>query len=67
MGEWRDISTAPSDQRSILAVHINSGIQKVCWRRAVGDANYEYGGEEGRYWRPTHWMHLPAPPKKFPT
>lgn len=63
---WRTIDTAPDDQRSVLAVHEGSGIQKVAWRRAIGDDRYEYGAGPERVWRPTHWMPLPKPPKRSP-
>jgi hypothetical protein len=64
MSEWQPISTAPDDQRSILAAHENSGIQKVCWRIAVGDDRYEYGAGAQRLWRPTHWKPLDPSPRK---
>ena len=64
MTDWQPIATAPHDQRSILGVHENSGIQKVCWRFAIGDDRYEYGAGSERLWRPTHWQPLPVPPPK---
>jgi hypothetical protein len=64
MSEWTSIDAAPEDCRAILACHANSGIQKVCWRHAVGDDRYEYGAGAERMWRPTHWMPLPKSPPK---
>lgn len=65
MSEWRDIDTAPQDQRSILGCHTNSGLMRVCHRFTAGDDKYEVEGcsNAGRYWRPTHWQPLPKPPE----
>jgi len=63
MNGWQPIETAPDDQRPILGVHKNSGIQKVCWRRSAWDERYEYGARPERLWTPTHYMLLPEPPK----
>ena len=64
-GEWQDIETAPTDGRAILL-----GCQSIVssghfWR----NANRKHPRDRWVWngWpqcEPTHWMPLPAPPRK---
>jgi hypothetical protein len=64
MSEWQPIETAPRNMQTILGAHKGSGVVRVTWRSAIGDDRYSADYmPEGRFWRPTHWMPLPEPPK----
>ena len=71
MSEWQPIATAPKDGASILCfAPITSGRSRICILRWDDGT---YGNREGA-WRtdvvsfiefePTHWIHLPSPPKE---
>jgi len=65
MTEWQDISTAPRDGKTILAYGawpMFPTVQDVClchWDE--DDQRWAFDGEEMLV---THWIPLPAPPKK---
>lgn len=61
---WRPITTAPEDQRSILAANEASGIMAVCHRVRAGTSPVYKRHADDDGWRPTHWMPLPLPPEK---
>jgi hypothetical protein len=59
MTEWQDISTAPKDDTEVLVFCEDGGILIGCF---AGIWWIEQTYYEER--KPTHWMPLPAPPKK---
>ena len=73
MLEWQDISTAPKDGTAILIWPAQSAltgstecmiISYVVRWHDWKEAWIEASGEEYDTFYPTHWMPLPAPPKK---
>ena len=70
MSEWQPIDTAPKDGTEIL---LGGLYAKKKWTQSVGSRVGEYwmsndGGDPEwssiLFFKPTHWMPLPAPPKK---
>ncbi len=66
VGPWLTISSAPRDQRAILATHEDNvaSVMHVCWRIAADSPDY-LNPRTGNTWRPTHWMPLPAPVRAY--
>lgn len=72
MTEWQPIKTAPKDGTKILVGRFtgdpkadHEGLISVDWyRRPEDNKGYiGFGNFNDRYWPPTHWMHLPEPPR----
>jgi hypothetical protein len=71
---WQPIETAPKNGTTVLVLFHN-------WNdpskgRGVGSAVFHKGAwrgcfhsadiDDGKFWPPTHWMPLPAPPSEGP-
>lgn len=78
MSEWQDIKTAPRMKTVLLfaVTDITKNGRVVNWKMATGAYHDGYEGDpkyspwnwDGRQLKsydvkPTHWMHLPEPPK----
>ena len=62
MTDWQPIETAPKDGTDILIWDNDFGCMVVNWSYRRWWASHD---SEDNYWpEPTHWMHLPPPPKK---
>ena len=68
--DWQPIETAPKDGTKIILGQFDKtkdryGRVRVDYWHKVSDAgSYSGWGEfNNRFWPPTHWMPLPAPPK----
>lgn len=59
MSEWQLIETAPQDGSSILAWEAESNMRCV----AAYYNNGWWKDQRGQFFKPTHWMPLPEPPK----
>jgi hypothetical protein len=70
MSDWQDIATAPKDGRPLRLGWYEDyyGDCKLTWRSTVGYWEKSFFGLSGN-WKcgfrcgPTHWQHLPPPPK----
>jgi uncharacterized protein DUF551 len=59
--EWQPIETAPKDGRDLLLANI--GIVRLAfWDEARGGQWSIWPGRD-QFFKPTHWMPLPEPPK----
>lgn len=77
MSEWQPIEAAPKDGTDIIVMYVHIDTQIVhsaFWMEADEDDPEQAGwwsyvhSEVSRtklddWWAPTHWMHLPEPPK----
>ena len=67
LGVWLPIATAPRDGTRII-VCIDQEVQISVWRR-MHNGNENWGADDGEsvymagWFRPTHWMPLPPPPR----
>jgi hypothetical protein len=76
--EWQPIETAPKDGTEVILWpgirnQVNGVTPSAAGRWLVERSTmkgmwYDLGvGHHNGYWKPTHWMHLPAPPKEKPS
>ncbi|QPB21158.1 DUF551 domain-containing protein [Rhizobium sp. 007] len=72
MSDWLRIDTAPKDGTRVLLGRFtgdpkgdHEGFVSVDWYRQPEDKQgyVGCGHFSEHYWPPTHWMHLPQPPK----
>ena len=71
MSDWQDISTAPKDGTLLLlgrfvkrCLYKRDGFIVVDrWHLPEHEAGYTGWGKFNKAWPPTHWTHLPGPPK----
>ena len=68
MSKWQPIETAPRDRTRVLVWLPDFNEVKVAWYSTStslwpSDEEYNEDGEGCNVGLPTHWMHLPEPPK----
>lgn len=69
MNDWQDISTAPKDERIILANEKTEEVSQGYWdneREEEGGQCWRFDGPYNERFTPppTHWMPLPEPPEE---
>jgi hypothetical protein len=62
VGGWMPIETAPKNGTEILGYTEEGGALVLYWDSMTGEMDHWSDGMSVRFWKPTHWMHLPAAP-----
>ena len=59
---WRPIETAPKDGTEILGYTEEVGALVLYWDSMTGEMDHWSDGMSVSFWKPTHWVPLPAAP-----
>ena len=62
VGGWLPIETAPKNGTEILGYTEEVGALVLYWDSMTGEMDHWSDGMSVSFWKPTHWMHLPAAP-----
>lgn len=62
VGGWLPIETAPKNGTEILGYTEEVGALVLYWDSMTGEMDHWSDGMSVRFWKPTHWMPLPAAP-----
>lgn len=64
MADWKPIGTCPHNQRVLIQNNASPDDEiAMAWLDRMDDVFY-YAPQGGIvYWKPTHWMPIPDPPK----
>ena len=62
MAGWQPIETAPKNGTEILGYTEEVGALVLYWDSMTGERDHWSDGMSFSFWKPTHWMPLPAAP-----
>ena len=62
VGGWMPIETAPKNGTEILGYTEEVGALVLYWDSMTGEMDHWSDGRSVSFWKPTHWMPLPAAP-----
>lgn len=61
--QWQDISTAPMDMTELIGLCGPKDVRLI-WFYAPSSRTRNWLDQRGRVVKPTHWMPLPATPRR---